>query len=55
VWLQHGAWDREVVEAAKEREIRVVYGECILMYLDPPGAVHRVHRALRRLFGRMPR
>ena len=54
VWFQHGAWNRDVVGAARARDLRVVYGECILMYLDARGVIHRIHRGLRRLLGRMP-
>ena len=53
VWLFKGLGGSGAVsdEAVEERErhgIAVVAGACPLMFLEPVGLVHRIHRAARR-------
>jgi len=55
VWLQRGADTLAAVRLAEAAGLSVVAGECILMYAEPVGSVHRVHRFFRRLLGRGPR
>jgi predicted CoA-binding protein len=55
VWMQHGSSSDEAVRFCEEKGLRVIHGECLLMYAEPVRSVHRVHRFLRRIFGRMPR
>ncbi|HJZ76063.1 MAG TPA: CoA-binding protein [Vicinamibacterales bacterium] len=53
VWLQQGAESQAAVELAQSLGMEVVAGECILMFANPTG-VHRVHRAIRKMFGGLP-
>lgn len=55
VWLQQGAESPEAVRFAEVHGMRVVHGECILMFAEPVGWFHRVHRTVNRLLGRLPR
>lgn len=54
VWMQRGSANAEAVMFCRENGISVIEGECILMYLEPLAFPHRVHRWVRRAFGRMP-
>lgn len=54
IWMQSGAESDAALSFCSERGLEVVHGECILMFAAPLGWFHGVHRALRRLFGRMP-
>lgn len=54
IWMQQGAESDEAVRFCRERGIEVVHGECILMFADPAGFVHRLHRWLRGVMGRLP-
>ena len=54
VWLQQGAESQEAIDACRRHGIEVVHGECILMYAEPAGFVHRAHRWLWRVFGKLP-
>lgn len=54
VWLQQGAESGEAIQFCQDHGIQVVSGECILMFLEPTAFYHRIHRGLRRLFGRLP-
>jgi uncharacterized protein len=55
VWLQQGASSPAALEAADECGVSVVHGECILMFAEPTGSFHRVHRFIWKVLGRLPR
>lgn len=56
VWLfqglgGHGAVSDEAIELCRQHGVTVVDGACPMMFLEPVGLPHRVHRAFRRLSG----
>lgn len=53
VWVQQGADSPYVGSVCTELGLDAVIGECILMFARPTG-VHRVHRALAGMFGKVP-
>lgn len=60
VWLFKGvggpgAVSDEAVALCHEHGIPVVAGACPLMFLEPVGLVHRIHRGLRHLNGSLAR
>ena len=60
VWLFKGAGGTsavsdEAVKLCEEHGIAVVAGACPLMFLEPVGAIHRIHRGLRRMTGTLAR
>ena len=55
VWLQQGAESKEAIALCTDNSIDVIYGHCILMFASPTAFVHRVHRGIWRLLGRLPR
>ncbi len=60
VWLfkglgGDGAVSDESVELCRQRGIAVIDGACPMMFLDPVGLPHRVHRAFRHLSGSLSR
>lgn len=54
VWLQQGAGSDEAVRIARERGVALVHGHCLLMYLEGASGIHRFHRGLWRLLGKLP-
>jgi uncharacterized protein len=54
IWLHQGSVSPAAATAAAGAEGGAVVGRCILMFLEPVRSVHRFHRALTRLFGRLP-
>jgi len=54
VWLQQGAESPYVANLCAELGLDAVVGECILMFASPTG-IHRAHRALEGMLGRLPR
>lgn len=53
IWFQQGADFTEAAALAKAAGLDVVTGKCILMYAEPVGGIHAVHRYLSRLFSRL--
>ena len=54
IWIQQMSGTPEAIELAKANKINLVTGECIFMHTEPLKGVHKFHRTIRRLFGRMP-
>ena len=55
VWLQQGAESPEVIRYGAKKNISIIHGECILMFLDSPAFIHRFHRWLWGVFGKLPK
>lgn len=53
VWMQQGAESEAAIRYCTDQRIRVVHGECILMFAQPSG-VHKLHHWLWGLLGRLP-
>jgi len=54
-WIQPGAESPAALEICREAGIEAVHGVCILMFAEPAGWIHRLHRGINRLTGRLPR
>jgi len=55
LWIQPESRSDEAVRLAEEAGVPTIHGECIFMYAAPVGFIHRVHRGIRSLLGRMPK
>lgn len=55
IWMQQGAESDNAVRFCEENNIAVVHGECILMFAEPLGFVHKLHRWVWGLLGRLPK
>lgn len=55
VWMQQGSESAAAVSYCEQRAIPVVHGHCLLMFLEPAAFVHRAHRWIWDLFGKLPR
>ncbi len=55
VWMQQGSESENAIQFCKEQGINVIYGECILMFAEPTGLHHRIHRGLWGLLGKLPK
>jgi uncharacterized protein len=54
IWMQQGAESVKAIELAEKAGVSVVSGECIMMFASPVKSVHRFHRWVWNLFGRLP-
>jgi len=55
IWIQQGAESKEAISLCEKAKINCVYGECILMFAEPVGMPHNIHRCLWRLIGKYPK
>ncbi|MBK6406561.1 MAG: CoA-binding protein [Holophagales bacterium] len=54
VWLQQGAGSDEAVRIARQHGLSLVHGHCLVMFLTGASGLHRFHRGLWSLLGRLP-
>jgi predicted CoA-binding protein len=54
IWIQQMADSREAIKELEGTDINYITGECILMFYKPH-SVHKFHRAILKLFGRLPK
>ena len=55
IWLQQGSESAEAVDFCNDNCINVVYGHCILMFVEPAEFFHRAHRWINGLTGKLPK
>jgi predicted CoA-binding protein len=53
IWLQQGSWSKEVQQTIDRLGLPVVSKKCILMYAPPVTSVHKFHRTIVSIFGRL--
>lgn len=54
VWLQQGSQSPDAIKFCEENEINCVSNECILMFAQPSAFIHRAHRWVWGVFGKLP-
>jgi predicted CoA-binding protein len=55
VWMQPGAESDQAIRLAAEKGLSEVHGVCILMFSEPAGFFHRLHRWIATKIGATPR
>lgn len=55
VWLQQGAENQACIDEAKKLGLNFISKECLLMFLEPVGPIHKFHRGIKKLFGKYPK
>jgi len=53
IWLQQGAWSAEVQQTIDHLQLPVVTKKCIMMYAPPVKSVHKFHRTIVGIFGKL--
>ena len=54
IWMQQGAASPEAIAFCEQQGLAAVHGECILMFAEPAMWLHRAHRGINRMIGRLP-
>ena len=54
VWLQQGSQSESAIKFCEENEIDCVSNECILMFAQPSAFIHRAHRWVWGVLGKLP-
>ena len=55
IFFQQGADFSDAIAKAQAAGLKAIKGGCIMMYAEPVGGVHAVHRFLTRIFGAYPK
>lgn len=55
IWMQQGSESEKAITYCDEHEIRVVYKECILMFLEPVNSIHGFHKWIWKVLGKLPK
>lgn len=53
VWMQQGSHSKVAEEYCAENGIDCISNECILMFAEPAGFIHRVHRWIWSIAGKL--
>jgi uncharacterized protein len=54
IWMQQGSESEKAVEYCEENKIDVIDRECILMFLEPAGFIHKAHKWIWGVMGKLP-
>ncbi len=54
VWFQQGSSSDKAVKFCEENGMSVVSGECIMMFTEPVESIHKFHRWVWKIFGKLP-
>jgi uncharacterized protein len=55
VWIQQMSETPETMRIAADSNIQLIVKKCIFMFADPVKGVHKFHKCLMGLFGRLPK
>ena len=55
IWMQQGSQSDSAIKFCKENKMNVVYGECIMMFVEPVKSIHSFHRFINKLIGKYPK
>jgi predicted CoA-binding protein len=55
IWVQQMSETEETIKIAEEYQKEIIHRKCIYMFAEPVTGVHKFHRAILRLFGRLPK
>lgn len=55
IWMQQGAESPEAIAFCKEKDIPYISNECVMMFAEPVGLMHRFHRGIWKLIGKYPK
>ena len=54
VWLQQGSQSEAAIKYCEENGIEYVLNECILMFAQPSAFIHRAHKWVWNVLGKLP-
>jgi hypothetical protein len=55
VWLQQGSESKKAIQFCEQYGMDVVHGQCIFMFAEPVSSLHKVHRYMKKITGRLPK
>lgn len=55
LWLQRGSESKSAIRLCEQKEVSVIYGECVMMFAEPVKSFHAFHRWIRKVSGKLPK
>ena len=55
IWVQQMSETEDTIKIAEEYQVDVIYKKCIFMFAEPVAGIHKFHRTIVRIFGRLPK
>jgi uncharacterized protein len=55
IWIQQMSETTDTVEYMQSNNLSVIMKECILMHSEPVSSIHKFHRTIKKIFGRLPK
>lgn len=55
IWFQQGSGSDEAVKFCEENNMSCVRNECIMMFTEPVESIHKFHRWIWKLIGKLPK
>ncbi len=55
IWIQQMSDTPEALEKAKEAQMDVIHGKCMMMFAQPVKGIHKFHRGFVKFFGALPK
>lgn len=55
IWIQQGAESAGALQFCEQNQLAAVSGHCIMMFAEPVAFLHRPHRWILGLLGKLPR
>lgn len=53
IWIQQMSDSKAALKELEGKDVNLITGECILMHYKPH-SIHKFHRVLRKIFGKLP-
>ncbi len=54
IWMQQGSESKAAIDHCEKNGIKVIAGECIMMFAEPVKSIHSFHRWINKLVGKYP-
>jgi uncharacterized protein len=54
IWIQRGSQSLEATKFCNENNIDIISGECILMFAEPSMFIHKAHKWINKVSGKLP-
>ena len=55
MWLQQGSSNDEVINYLKGTDVNYISDRCIMMFAEPVGSFHKIHRFFSKITGNFPK
>jgi len=55
VWLQQGSESTKAIQFCEQYGMDVVHGKCIFMFAEPTTSIHKFHKWIMRVVGKLPK